>query len=209
MMVSGDPQAVALLNRLDWQLGEAGRREHRFSWLRDAASGDWLTVDAYYPSNRVVVIASDDPDRLEHCELLVPANGLYLLTIEAPDLASAGPDDGLLGRLRDQLSEQGWVPRPAASADREEGPPSPSRRAALDGPRETWAARQTPTRVGTGDPATGVVLVLIMVAELILGGGVVGLGAGDYVLGFGLLLDACARALGAIAASRDRDPAAA
>ena len=210
MTVSGDPPTVAVLNRLDWQLGEAGRREHRFSWLRDVR-GDWLAVDAYYPSNRVVLIASADPDVLEHCEQAVPANGLYLLTLEPEDLTPGGSSDGLANRLRDRLIQQGWAPRAViglGSMPASDVAPAPLR-SPPERPRETWAARQSPARRRSGDPASGVVLVLIAVAELVIGGGVIGLGAGDYVLGFGLLLDACARVLGAIAASQNGDPDAA
>ncbi len=195
MTVGGDPQTHAVLNRLDSQLGEAGRREHRFAWLRDARSDDWLVVDAYYPSNRVVVVASDDPDLLELCEALVPANGMFLLTLESADLAAAGSSESLAGGLGDRLAAQGWVPRLT--------PERPER------PREAWAARQTPSAPRSGEASTGVVLVIIVVAELVLGGGVVGIGDGAYVLGFGLLLDACARVLGAVAASQNHDPDAA
>jgi hypothetical protein len=212
MAVSGDPHTHAILNRLDWQLGEAGRREHRFAWLREGPGGDWLPVDAYYPSNRVVVIGSDAPEVIELGERLVPANGLYLLTFAPGDLEE-DPDVLIVG-LRERLTAQGWAPRVTASP--EGGAERAASRAghglhrpAVDGPRETWAARRGPARPRRGDPAAGVVLVLIVVAELVLGGGVIGLGAGDYVLGFGLLLDACARVLGTVAASQSGDPAAA
>jgi hypothetical protein len=182
MTVTGDAQTAAVLNRLDRQLGEAGRRDHHFSWLRDVRGGDWLRVDAYYPSNRVVVVISADPDLLEQCEQDVPAHGLSLLTVEPGDLIGADSSEDRAGALAERLGT------------REVAPP------------ETWAARAGSSVQRSGDPLTGILLVLIAVTELALGGGLLGLADGHYVLGFGLVLDACARVVGAVAASRNSDP---
>src|SRR5436309_7612858 len=74
-----------------------------FGWLRvpDAAADEWLTVDAYYPGNRVVVTCSGVHDAL--LSERVPAHGLRLLLLD-PD---EDPDE-----LGDLLAEMPPVERP-------------------------------------------------------------------------------------------------
>jgi hypothetical protein len=286
MTASGTPPVSsdlpAMLNRLDRQLGEIGRRQHRFAWLRDTRTGDWLVLDAYYPGNRVVVLASDDAGLLRVCEDLVPRNGLFLLTVSAGDLGSDTAEG--VKRLRARLEIQGWRNRteepgggpsvpvpprgpaplpssgpaplpsrgPAPLPSRGPAPlpsrgpaPLPSRgpaplplrgpaplpsRGPGSGPRGAAAERSSapvtdseefdvpadvrlrpppsparPRASATEGMGVGITLVIAVALELLVGGGVIGLGAGDYVLGFGCLLDACARVLGTIAASQAGD----
>jgi hypothetical protein len=82
---------ASLLAICDRLLDEIGRRQHLFAWLRDpdAASEQWLPVDAYYPGNRVVVVATETTDGHESLYAeLVPARGLRLLTLDPTDLGS-------------------------------------------------------------------------------------------------------------------------
>lgn len=203
-----------LLDALDGRLGEAARREHRFAWLLDPRSGQWLAVDAYYPRNRVVVVVSDDPGLLALCEELVPAHGLFLLS-RAPGEPGSGLDalEALeaLETLERRLRAQGWPAQGdapdhgageyRAAGRRNETPPV----SAAAGPGTTRAVGRSQRGSGTGDVSTGVMLVIVVVLEIVLGGGVIGLGASDPVLGFGFLLDACARVIGTVAASQSGD----
>jgi hypothetical protein len=52
----------------------------------------------------------------------------------------------------------------------------------------------------------GVVLVLVEILEIYVGAVLLGIDTGRVVLAFGLALDACARALGTIAAERRAEP---
>ena len=232
-----DPSAV--LNRLDWQLSEIGRRQHRFAWLR-GADGDWLAVDSYYPGSRVVVIVSDDVALLDSCARLVPEHGLFLL---APAPAELSADSAALARqLRLGLEQQGWAPRTVAAEGNGDGGPAraaatvpvagpggagagagggvaaSAARVAPDeefdvpaGVRLRRAARGGAVRAAGGRAAgpeaigVGFTLVIAVVLELVVGGVIVGLGAGDYVLGVGFLLDACARVLGMVLAAHNDD----
>ena len=52
-----------ILDLCDRIVGEIGRRSHMFGWLRAASDDErWLTVDAYYPSHRLVVTCRDATD---------------------------------------------------------------------------------------------------------------------------------------------------
>jgi hypothetical protein len=234
-----DPSAI--LNRLDWQLGEVGRRQHRFAWLRNPGTGDWAAVDAYYPGNRVVVLAGEHAALRKLCEDLVPRNGLYLLTISAAELIGNGSD--VVKTLRARLEIQGWAPRSEVPDQRERpAPPPPPEPSPVPAPQRVMALApdheefDVPADVRVHAPArspgpsagprtgparssrrstartsqsegigVGITLVVAVVLELAVGGGVIGLGAGQYVLGFGIVLDACARVLGMIAASQSGD----
>jgi hypothetical protein len=263
-MPSASLDCGAVLNRLDWQLGEISRRQHRFAWLRDPQTGEWLAVEAYYPGNRVVVVARDDRALLSLCGDLVPRNGLFLVTLSAPELATDSA--ALAKQLRARLEIQGWVPRsevrrgdqppaPAApagpapvlapapvpllrrpsSAPAPAAAPAPAPALSNRGPsaeltesahrpgadltdldefdvppdvrvRPPQPARPTKPRASEAEGVgIGITLVLAVVFELAVGGGVIGLGAGDYVLGFGFMLDACARVLGMVVASQNED----
>jgi len=67
-----------ILSMCDDLLGEVGRRDHIFAWLRapGAAADEWLPVDAYYPRARLVVIcrSASRPHDAVYREL-VPAHG--------------------------------------------------------------------------------------------------------------------------------------
>jgi hypothetical protein len=115
--VDGGPLPVsAILALCDRLVGEAGRRSHMFGWLR-VPGGDaeqWLTVDAYYPSNRLVVVCRSEPQ--PHDGLYrdrIPAHGLRLL--ELNPLALGGPDtvEASLQRL---IAELGPAPPKAREA---------------------------------------------------------------------------------------------
>ncbi len=79
----------AVLAVCDGLLGEIGRRDHRFSWLRspDSGPGEWLPVSAYYPGKRLVVVCEleSSPHRLLY-EELIPAHGLRLLPVGVREL---------------------------------------------------------------------------------------------------------------------------
>ncbi len=79
--------ASAILGICDGLTGEIGRRQHIFSWLRAPGSpaGEWLPVDAYYPSRRLVVILGPSP-HAPVFEELVPARGLRLLVLDVSAL---------------------------------------------------------------------------------------------------------------------------
>jgi hypothetical protein len=131
------PTIVAIC---DVVLGEVGRREHMFSWLRAPGSepGQWLAVDAYYPANRLVVVC--DPEGFRHEQLyaeLIPAHGLRLLALEADEL----PDDPALAAasLRERIGALG-APPPAAHQ------PAPRDRPARDRPGRDRPGREQPGR---------------------------------------------------------------
>ena len=81
-----------ILSMCDELLGEVGRRDHIFHWLRSSgADGDeWLPVDAYYPRARLVVMCRSSPGPHDSVyRELVPARGLGLMRL---DSATLGPD---------------------------------------------------------------------------------------------------------------------
>lgn len=79
-----------ILDLCDRIVGEIGRRAHMFGWLRAGEDDRWLTVDAYYPGNRLVVVCSeeDGADEELYAER-VPQHGMRLLTLAPSEL---GPD---------------------------------------------------------------------------------------------------------------------
>jgi hypothetical protein len=77
-----------ILELCDRVLGEVGRREHRFAWLvaPGAGPGEWLSVDAYYPGRRLVVVLDTAEPLAELCAELIPQHGLQLLRVSSGDL---------------------------------------------------------------------------------------------------------------------------
>ena len=127
------PQILDLCDRI---VGEIGRRAHIFGWLRGADDESWLTVDAYYPANRLVVICRERPtDTDELIAERVPQHGLRLLTLAPDELADdpAGVDAALRRRLdalgRREAAPQMRLPPPAVPSYRK--PPRPSRPQAI------------------------------------------------------------------------------
>ena len=178
-MTAAAPAVREILDLCDRQLGEPGRRDHVFTWLRapGGAAEDWLPVDAYYPAHRLVVVCGE-PDPL-YSEL-VPAHGLRLLALRSEAIAD---DPG--SALRTMIAELEPVAAPA---------PLPEAR-----PRP--AAR--PAGYGVG---LGLALAVALFIELYLGVARGALDHGHIALAFGLALDACARAVGAVAARRAGSP---
>jgi hypothetical protein len=194
----------------DGLLREVGRREHRFSWLRDPDGPDeqWLVVDGYYPSNRVIVYCGDDPDERRLYHHLVPQHGLYLLEIEPQDL----PDDQLAAQalLRKQLEDDGWSPRPQSRPVA--APPPPERVTTTVSPGR-WTevhshgqAAAEPRHAASAGFAMGLLLIVVVLIEAYLGLVVLAIDDGDPVLGAGVLLDAATRAFGTLAARQRQDP---
>lgn len=194
----------------DGLLREIGRREHRFSWLRDPDGPDdqWLVVDGYYPSNKVIVYCGEDPDERRLYRQLVPQHGLYLLEIEPQDL----PDDQLAAQalLRKQLEEDGWSPRPQSRPVAAPPTPEPSRKTVTAGHWTEVRSHPTeapdPKRAATAGFAMGLLLIAVVLIEAYLGFVVLAIGNGDPVLGAGVLLDAATRAFGTLAARQRHDP---
>lgn len=169
-----------ILDVCDTLLEEVGRREHRFSWLRDGL--DWLTVDAYYPRQRVVVCCTQDPECRRRFEELIPQHGLRMVWID--------PAEGLAG-LRERLRTIVGSPRPSHQ---------PAAVAATPG----VVTYRTGLNVRAGF-GLGLVLVAVFLAEAYLGIVVLAINAGDVVLGFVITLDAGARVIGTLAGLQRAD----
>jgi hypothetical protein len=262
--VGEDPLPVSsILALCDRLVGEAGRRSHMFGWLRvpGADAEQWLTVDAYYPANRLVVVCRSEPEPHESLyRQLVPEHGLRLLELDPRTLGGRDAVEASLQRL---IAELGPAPRRAreapTTADRPvtfamaslapHAVPEPVERrvgqshaaaaergsrfiarhpGALAKSRERASAEvaadraakrlaSVPTRpalrtrpadeVDVGQIETlgvvlGLTIVVVSFVEVFLGVAKLGLGDGHVLLAFGLALDACARALGAVAAAR-------
>jgi hypothetical protein len=103
----------AVLSVCDGLLGEIGRRDHLFSWLRapDSEHGQWLPVTAYYPGKRLVLACDleSSPHKLIY-EELIPAHGLRLLPVTVDEL----PPDRDLARalLEVRIAALGPDPTP-------------------------------------------------------------------------------------------------
>jgi hypothetical protein len=207
----------AILDACDALLGEVGRRQHRFAWLRAPQhSEDWLPVASYYPGRRLVLALDPEPVERALLSALVPEHGLRLVIVAS---GAVGADPGMFTeRLQAALAEQGFdrdapppEPAPVSSPSPELAP-----RSAVQGHSHRSRTPPSPTGVelsGSGPEAatrTGIVLGLALVAlttlEAWLGLVVVALQAGDGVLGIGILLDAAARAGGVIAAGARGEP---
>ncbi len=116
---AGAVLGAEILSACDRILGEVGRRQHMFGWLRlpDAPADEWLAVDAYYPGNRVVVACSGQHDAL--LSELVPAHGLRLLLVDPEDPAAVRPRLAELPAVKrpvDEPSSERAVPRGSAVA---------------------------------------------------------------------------------------------
>jgi hypothetical protein len=178
----------------DEVLGEIGRREHRFSWLRMPGCEDWLAVDAYYPANRVVVVSHLTPEQTRICRELVPRQGLCLIV--APDVL-AGAHAQLLAGLRQALERSGWTPQ---ARPRPAVPPPAMAAPAVASPSGAVAVRRGSGPAERFGMLIALVLIAIVWAEAYLGVIVVALGHGQVALGSGIVLDGCARVLGTVAA---------
>jgi hypothetical protein len=188
----GIPEILDLTDRL---LAERGRRSHLFTWLRrpDGGPADWLAVDAYYPTNKVVVVCKETagPYREVFAEL-VPAHGLRLLEIDRGQLG--GSRESARRALEHHIAQLGPLPeRSAAPVNRASEP------ATATPPRLARPARE---RQAAGVLA-GFALAAVLVAEVYAGVARAGFDSGKVLLAFGLALDACSRGLGTIAASRE------
>jgi hypothetical protein len=211
--------ALDLCDRL---LGEIGRREHRFAWLRTPGSDgqEWLAVDAYYPGNRVVICCSADPEARALCAQLVPANGLHLVTIVPTELG--GDFQATALGIRERLERSGWSPRPTPTATpapvmaAAAPAPSPTPRSGVPARRTTSAAASAAAATATRTPrsteydqrfgvAIGLALSAIVLLEAFLGVVVVGAEHGHLLLGLGIVLDAGARVIGTMTAGHDGD----
>lgn len=184
-MTTAELEVSEILDLCDRILGEPGRRRHLFAWLRAPGAGpeDWLAVDAYYPTHRLVVVWHEQPsphDAVYARE--VPAHGLRLVEVSP---AALGGDP--VASLRHMIAALGPVPAPAAPAPRPKPAPGAER----------------PLDYGLG---LGVALVLALFIELYLGVARGAIDHGHFVLAFGLAIDACARTLGVIAARRADAP---
>jgi hypothetical protein len=109
------PEILDLCDRI---VGEIGRRAHMFGWLRASDGEQWLTVDAYYPGPRLVVLCREHagPDD-ELYDERVPAHGMRLLRLSPAEL---GPDrDGARAVLARRIGALGPPPRRAHEAPAE------------------------------------------------------------------------------------------
>lgn len=215
-----------ILNVCDRILGEPARRRHLFTWLRSpsAAADEWLPVDGYYPGNRLVVIwhASPAPSDRLYAEL-VPAHGFRLLELTPEDLG--GDPTRAETRIQARIEALGPAPRRAREAEPRESAVAravwslaPERqvaesragaatsrrdgRSAVSAPPPADArtsAEDSPLGAGFG-AVLGVVLAAALLVEIYVGVVVVGFDHRQPLLAIALALDACARALGTIAA---------
>jgi hypothetical protein len=184
-MTTADLEVSEILDLCDRALGEPGRRRHLFTWLRSPDSGpeEWLPVDAYYPSHRLVVVWRERPSPSDSLlAAQVPAHGLRLLQL-SPTALDADPAVSLRRMIAN------LAPPPEAE---------PSRPRAA-----TQQSSGRPLDYGLG---LGVVLAVALFIELYLGVARGALDHGHWVLAFALAIDACARVSGVVAARRARAP---
>jgi hypothetical protein len=195
-----------ILSICDHVVGEVGRRSHMFAWLRVPGSGagadhpQWLSVDAYYPRARLVVMCRTAPG--PHDALyrqLIPAHGLGLLTLD-PEALGDDPAE-VQAALEARISGRNFSLASVSSQ-------APRNRSA----ERTRSAEWTPVTVErTPVPAAvqqglgvvvGMALAVGLMVELYLAVVAVGLQAGRPLLGLAIALEACARGLGTVAAER-------
>jgi hypothetical protein len=169
---------AGLLDRLDARLQEVGRRQHRFAWLTASdAAGEWLAVDAYYPSHRLLVLTHPDPAVRLRAAQLAREHGLAAVVLDP-----AADPEPILERL------------PAPPAPPANTPPAP-RPVAID--------KSAKPADGI---AIGIALVLVVLLELYLAVVVLTVDDGHWLLGLIIVLDACLRAGGTLlAAARTHD----
>lgn len=139
----------AVLTLCDRLLGEIGRRQHLFGWLRapDAAAHEWLPVDAYYPRRRLVVLCRPAPRPHDDlCRELIPKHGLNLLLLRPAELA--GDPAAVREAVTMRISKLEPPPERALA-------PPPGARAAPKAPSESVVSRAVssfaqpaPTRPG-------------------------------------------------------------
>jgi hypothetical protein len=182
-----------VLGLCDKAVGEAGRRAHAFGWLRlpDAQAGQWLTVDAYYPVNRLVVLCRYE--RQAHDGLiheLIPKHGLRLLELDPTELG--GRREFVEASLVRLIGGLGPPPAPVHAA------PAPARARTAPAPS---SSDQIPLGV-----LLGVGLVAATFVEVFVGVIEFGLDGGHLLIACGLALDACARTLGTVAACQSGRP---
>jgi len=204
----GLPDAT-ILSICDDLLGEVGRRDHIFAWLRapGADIDEWLPVDAYYPRARLVVMSRSDsrPHGSAYREL-IPAHGLGLMTL---DPAALGDDrEAVREALAAKLFDLEHVPREQGHRERARPERRPPREPQPGAPEPQW----TPVKVehtsvprgyvhGAGVLA-GLALAAVLILELYLGVIVVAVHDGRLLLGLAIALEACSRVLGTVAAER-------
>lgn len=202
-------EAFDLCDRI---VGEPSRRHHLFGWLRapDAPREEWLPVDAYYPGHRLVIVWRPAPGPSDDLyRELVPAHGLRLLELTPAKIA--GDRQEAERRLRALLEAAGATaiasPRPRRRVQGDSGRQSAAASAAWPKPEKRTRHAAPPAEIPAWIGAiAGAALVAVVMAELYAGVAVEGFDAGRPVLALGLALDACARALGTLAASRERTP---
>jgi hypothetical protein len=86
---SASLRPAQVVDIVDHLLGEPGRREHRFAWLRDpdGPADAWIAVDAYYPAGQLVLRCSDGEDPVAGLlQELVPRHGMRLLQVAPSEL---------------------------------------------------------------------------------------------------------------------------
>jgi len=190
--------AGAILSMCDRLLGEVGRRDHMFNWLRvpGSGAGEWLAVDAYYPRSRLVVMCRRASGR--HDSLyreLIPARGLGLLTL---DPTALGDDPARAeATVAAKIFDLEHVPRPAPVSSQ----PSDAGSAPWTPVKVEHAAVTPAVEQGLG-VMVGLALAAILIAEVYLAAVAVAFGAGRPILGFAIAFDACSRGLGTVAAER-------
>jgi hypothetical protein len=215
--------AGTILSMCDRLLGEVGRRDHRFGWLRAPGSSagpkappgagdyaDYLAVDAYYPRSRLVVMcrpASGPHDALYR--ELIPGRGLGLMML---DPAALGDDPATAeATVAAKILDLEHVPRPAPPRPSGSGrnfsmAPVSSHGPNAPGPEWTPVklerAAVTPAAQHGLGVLVGLALAAVLIAELYLAVVVVAFGAGRPILGVAIALDACSRGLGTVAAER-------
>src|ERR1700733_3399401 len=213
-----------LLSICDHVVGEVGRRSHMFAWLRVPGSGSgadhrqWLSVDAYYPRARLVVMCRTAPG--PHDALyrqLIPAHGLGLLTLDPEELGDDPAE--VQAALEASISGRNFSPAPVAaqaprnrsaertrSAERSrsaERTRSPERTSSADWTAVTVERTPVPAAVQQGlGVVVGMALAVGLMVELYLAVVAVGLQDGRPLLGLAIALEACSRGLGTVAAER-------
>src|SRR3984885_13257008 len=206
-----------LLSICDHVVGEVGRRSHMFAWLRVPGSGSgadhrqWLSVDAYYPRARLVVMCRTAPG--PHDALyrqLIPAHGLGLLTLDPEELGDDPAE--VQAALEASISGRNFSPAPVSSqAPRNrsgERTRSADRTRSAERTRSPERTRLTertrsPDRTSSADwTAVTAALAVGLMVELYLAVVAVGLQDGRPLLGVAIALEACSRGLGTVAAER-------
>jgi hypothetical protein len=183
-----------VLDLCDRIVGELGRRGHMFTWLRapDADREDWLAVDAYYPANKLVVVWREQPSPDDHLYTeLVPNHGLRLLQLDPGQWGGDAESE-----LRQMIASLGPSPRRAHE------PQVHEREAPVVAPAPTLLIARPAADSVTLGVLEGFLLAIVMVFEIYVGVVHGALDSGRPLLAFALALDACARALGTIAAGR-------